>query len=311
MSDITIIGGGAAARASGDLLFAAGFQLRRTIDLEEDGRGPVILGETAAAHTIARQAIAAGRHLLLANPSQFTPDRLGLLFEGRRKAQALFLWSGRRHLPGFRFLRSLVESDTAWRPHYLRHEVLMMEAPSAGPANWALIESAALMTALVGAEPEACTAAGADNPLRNSAELTMLALDFPTLTAFLQLGLGEPVARRETLLAAEGRKAYFDEINQSTPVRMIFDDPGMEKAAPTRWLSAAAPSAEEIARQQCLAFLDATLHAEEAQQEAQLWTTALAISEAARRSAASENARTAVQPVFAAEAPPFRLLSIG
>ncbi|MGE3984598.1 MAG: hypothetical protein AB7G38_10525 [Dehalococcoidia bacterium] len=307
MIDITIIGGGSAARACTDLLTAAGFGLRRTFAFDDEDRSPIILGELPAALNVARQAVEAGRHLMIANPSQLSPERLGLLFEGRRRAQALFLWSTRRFHPSYRFVSSLIESDATWQPRHLRHETLIAEPPSVSLANWSLIETAALVTGLAGNVPRSVTASGAANPMRNANELMNLTIEFPNLRAFILLGLGEAVERRETLIAGQRRRLFIDELNQSVPVRLISDDADGESTPTARWLSTSAPSADELARQQCLAFLDSTLHPSQTQDEANLWTQAFAITVAARQSLLNNGAAAPVEQ-RESEAPKFRIL---
>lgn len=305
--DITIIGAGTVARACSDLLSAAGFGLRRTFEFDNDDRSPIILGEIPAALNIARQAVEAGRHLMVANPSLFSPERLALLYETRRKAQALYLWSGRRYHPSYRFVGGLIESDPIWQPRYIRQETLLADPPGVGLANWTLVEATALVIGLTGSVPRGASASAAANPLRNANELMSVTVNFPYTLAFVQVGLGEAVERRETLIAATGRKAFVDELNPSVPVRLITDDLRNEAANSTRWLSTAAPTTEEMARQQCLAFLDSTLHPVQTQDEAALWTQAFAVVDAARLSLAKGGVETPVEHLES-EAPRFRIL---
>jgi hypothetical protein len=304
--DVTIIGGGSAARTCSDLLSAAGFGLRRTFEFDDDDRSPIILGEIPAALNIARQAVESGRHLLIANPAQFSPERLGLMYEGRRRAQALFLWSTRRFHPSYRFVTSLIESDSTWQPRHLRHETLLLEAPAVGLANWALAETSALVVGLAGDVPVSVAANGVENPMRNANELMNLTIEFPDLRAFMQVGLGEAMDRRETLIAGQKRKIYIDELNASVPVRLISEE-GATDAPAARWLSTNAPTPEEMARQQVLAFLDSTLHPEQTQDEATLWTQAFAVIVAARQSLLSDGAAVDVEQ-RESEAPRFRVV---
>ena len=69
MADVSIVGGGAAACSAGDLLERAGFSVNRSIDLEGSGHEPIILGEAPNAFSLAREAVATGRHLLAREPS--------------------------------------------------------------------------------------------------------------------------------------------------------------------------------------------------------------------------------------------------
>ena len=285
MADVTIIGGGAAARASGEVLNRAGFSLHRTFEYEDTDRSPVILGEVPSALGIAREVVASGRHLLIANPLAIAPQRLAPLFETRRKAQSVFLWCERRYHPSYHFAAALIKTDTTWRPRYLRHQTLLTEPPSTEILRWRLSEALSLVSSLAGSHPLTVSATSVHNPRRNATEHFSLSLSFPDLSASIELGLGEAVERRETLIAAENRKAFIEELDPSTPLRLISDDFSAEPSRGPRWLSCGLPTSEEMARQQCLAFLDATQKQTLAQDEANLWTNAFASQQERGRSA--------------------------
>jgi len=91
------------------------------------------------------------------------------------------------------------------------------------------------------------------------------------MQAFIQVGLGEAVERRETLLAATSRKAYIDELEQNAPVRLVDDDPAFASRTSVRWLARPAPSRDGLARRQCIAFLNASLKTRLAWEEPTLW----------------------------------------
>jgi hypothetical protein len=112
------------------------------------------------------------------------------------------------------------------------------------------------------------------NAKRNATDLVSLAISYSDIECQLTVGLGEAIDRRETLLASATRKAYIDELNPSMPIRIIDDEPVNANSA--RWLSCTAPSFEELARQQCIAFLDATLHPQRTAEEASIWNSSLA-----------------------------------
>ena len=132
MPDVSIIGGGDAARSCDDLLSRAGFEIRRTLDPEDGDLCPVILGDTPAAFAAARQLLGAERHLLLASPTSFSASQLSALLASRHARQALFVWSERRFHPGYHLVRGLIEADPAtWQPRYVHHTSLLLEPPSA------------------------------------------------------------------------------------------------------------------------------------------------------------------------------------
>ncbi len=304
---MTIIGGGVAARACSDVLTNAGFRLRRTFEMDDEDRSPIVLGEVPSALNIARQAISAGRHLLITTPSQFSEDRLAGLFEERRQAQSLFLWSERRYHPGYHFVAGLLETDSTWRPRYIRQETLLTESVSTIETRWSLIESIGLIMSVVGETPSSVSATGITSPTRNTSEHMSLTLAFKDLQAFLQVGSGEAIDRRETMIASDVRKAFIDELNSSVPMRLVTDEARAKTSPSARWLSCPVPTREELARQQCLAFLDATLKASLAQDEAKLWVGGLSTIAAADESIRLGGIQTRIEPLVE-EGPRFRLM---
>ncbi len=295
MADVTIIGGGSAARTSAEVLTRADFALHRTFEYEDTDRSPVILGEVPAALSIARQVVASGRHLLIANPMAIAPDRLADLFEQRRNAQSIFLRSERRFHPSYHFASTLIRTDATWHPRYLRHESLLTEQASPGLVRWSLSEALTLMASLAGSNPLAVSATSVHHPRRNAPDHFSLSLTFRDLSAFIEVGLGEAIERRETLIAADDRKAFIDELNSSVPLRLIADDQRAEPYGAARWLSCESPTREEIARQQCLAFLDATRQQSLAQEEANLWTNAFSTIHSAEESVNNSGAEMPVE----------------
>jgi hypothetical protein len=87
----------------------------------------------------------------------------------------------------------------------------------------------------------------------------------------------------------------------------MTDEAGKESSPSARWLSTSAPTPEEMARQQCVAFLDSTLNPVHTQDEAALWTQAFAVVVAARQSLANSSAFVEVEQ-RESEAPRFRLM---
>ena len=305
MIEVNLIGGGPAINASNEVLKRAGFQANRSMELERGDRSPVILGETPSALTIARETMAAGRHLLVACPANLPADRLSLLFNERKPNQSLFVWDERRYHPAYRFVANLIESDSTWRPRYIRQETLAMEPTTSQQIYWQTLEGIALLLGVTGDTPLSVAAAAVANPVRNAPDLMTLTVGFHDLHAFLQVGMGEAMERRETILASANRKACIDELNDRAPLRLVEDDP-RKRATEDRWLTFPTPAVLELARQQCIAFLDATLDSGLAQAEARLWTRALAALEAMEESLENDGAPASVrQP---AEQSRFRLI---
>jgi hypothetical protein len=262
------------------------------------------VGETPAAFSIAHQAVQSGRHVLIASPLVMPVDRLSLLYADRRPAQSLFVWSERRCHPAYRFVSNLIETDATWQPRYVRLQTLGQEMTTSQLMRWRTLEAIALMLSIASEAPNSVSAKSVNNPVRNAPDLINLSMSFPRLTGFLHVGLGEAVERRDTLLATASRKVYVDELNQSTPLRLVED--ALKGRSDDRSIACPAPSETEMARQQCFAFLSATLDSDLAQAEARLWTRALATLTAADRS--SENDGASVGVVLDESRPRFRLL---
>jgi hypothetical protein len=291
--DVTILGNGAETRACSDVLSRAGFRIHYATEIEAGDHSPLILGEGPGTFALARQAVETGRHLLIACPDLLSGDRLSVLFNNRKRAQSLFVWNERRYHPGYRFVNSLIESDATWRPRYMRIETLSPEPTTSALARWRMLESIELLLTITTEEPVEAAATVQQNAVRNAPDYSSLRLLFHGLDAYLQVGMGEAVERRETLLAATSRKAYVDELNQSMPLRLVEDE-SPHAGGQARWLTCPAPSPQELARQQCLAFLDATLKANLAQDEATLWLRSLAVMRAMDQSLVAEGAQAEV-----------------
>ena len=303
MVDVTIIGGGPRARDCGEVLSRSGFSLAHSFEVDSTSRSPIILGEVQGAFQLAREALETGRHVLIAATQVLTPERLSLLLEHRRQAQCLYVWSDRRYHPGYRFVAGLMESDNTWRPRYLRQEVLSTEHPSSALFRWRTLESLALLNSITASEPKSVNATAVYNAKRNAPDLASLAVSYRDIEAELTVGLGEAIERREMLMASATRKAYVDELNQSMPIRIIDDEPVNANSA--RWLSCTAPSDEELARQQCIAFLDATLHAQRTVEEAGIWQASLAALASMEQSLSSH---APAEVVIRQQGSPFRVI---
>lgn len=288
------------------MLSRAGFSLHHSLDLESSGRSPVILGDIPGALGIAKEAVEAGRHILITNPLNLPIERLQMLLDSRRRAQALFVWSERRHHPGYKFISGLIEADGTWIPRFLRLDYLSSDQATSNLLRWRVAESLALAQSIAGAVPVNVSAHAVANPLRTATDQLHINVELDDYEAFVQVGLGEAIERRETLIAASDRKAFVDELNQSVPVRLVDAEPGRVESSPARWVSCPAPTPDELARQQCLSFLEATLDSGLAQKEASHWVRSLSVLKAMERSLL-ENGRT-IEVARQAEEPRFRLL---
>ncbi len=317
--DVVVAGAGPAARECLGLLTQAGFEVGS--DLAQDERCPVVLGEVSHPFSQALQILEARRHLLIANPAALSPSQLASLLASRRPRQALYLWSERRQHPAYHLVAGLVRTDeNGWAPRYLRLSAFGTERPTAALLRWRACESVALALELAGAEPQAVIASQSQGPWRGSADFLALNLDFGDVGAFVEVALGEALARFETVLAANDRKAYVDELDTRVPVRLVDD--GESALSAGRWVSCAAPGRSELARRQCLAFLEGATAPARSQAEADVWLSAIACWQAVEASLAAQGAQAAVtQPsaaalrvisgrgaVAASAAPPLRIV---
>lgn len=302
MDTITVIGGGSTARLCAEVLSQAGFRVLHGFSLEEGDRSPLVVGEVNGSFPLVLHAVESGRHVLIASPQTLTPERLSLLLERKKRSQAFFVWSARRYHPGYRFVGSLAEADQSWRPRYVRMETLSAEPTSSSWMRWQVLESLAVLMGVVGDAPLSVAAIATPNSLRNAPDFVSLFLAFKDSEAFVQAGMGEAVERREMLLAAEGRKAFVDELNAGMPLRLLED--GISGGQ--RYVSCPAPKEEELARQQLFAFLDATLKPNLTQTEADVWLRALSALEGMDRSLQADGAAVPVQ--IREEEPRFRLV---
>lgn len=284
MPDVTIIGGGLAAQASSEVLNRAGFRLRHSFELDPRERLPVVLGDLQGGFNVARQAAESGRHLLVCNPQAFGMEKVGQLLELRKSNQAMFFWHERVYHPGYRFVSGLIETDQTWRPKYLRLESLTVEATNAALARWRTLESVRLIMSIADDAPLNVSATEAVNTTRNGPDLVSLLLEFRDLEAFIQIGMGEAIERREMLLAAPKRRAFVDELNASAPVRLVDSDVSQRGGPGARWLANGAPTYDEMARQQCLAFFEATTSSSQSADEASYWRRSLAAMDGMDRS---------------------------
>ena len=295
MEDIVVAGSGTAARLSGEVLAVAGFRVGSEAS-GGTGRCPLILGQSAEAFVTAWQAVESGRHVLLAHPAALSPGQLATILAARAPRQALFIWGERRFHPAYRLVAGLVQAgDATWQPRYLRNTTYSAERPTTALMRWRTIESLALVFDLLGASPASVSASGAPNVGCGAPDFYSLSLDLTTTTAFLSVALGEGTERRETVLAAPARKAYIDEMNQTVPVRLVDDDPPTDPGGAARWVSCPSPSPAELARQQCLAFLEATERPALAATETDTWQRALAAWRAAEASLSAGSARVDVR----------------
>jgi hypothetical protein len=306
LADATIIGGGLAAQASSEVLNRAGFALRHAFDLDPRDRSPVILGELQGGFSLAKQAVEMGRHVLICQSQALGLERMAQLLELRKNSQAVFFWNERSYHPGYRFVTGLVEADSNWRPRYLRLETLSPEPTNSALARWRTLESLRLVMSVAQEAPLSISATSAENAQRNAPDLITLLIGFKELEAFVQVGLGEAIERREMLIAAPKRRAFIDELNSSAPVRLVDFD-ASARGGGSRWLASGSPGNDEMARQQCLAFFEATTKSNLAQAEANAWKRSLSSLEGMDRSLEANG--SAVHITSREEAVRFRLLS--
>lgn len=277
MADLTIIGNGNTTRDCAEVLVQAGFHLHHAFDLEEAVETPVIFGEVMGLAGLVDKALKQGRHVLIASPRSLPAARFASLLAERKPDRALFVWNDRRFHPAHRVLQGLVQADVTWRPRFLRLETMSLLPALQTLTDWQLLESLSLIEDLTGAEPLSVAASMVYNPLRNAPDFVCLNLSLKALTAHISLSMNEPVERRDLTLVADDRRAYVDELNQAVPLRLVETE--RSAAGHARWVSCSQPSSAELARQQCVAFLEAISDAGKANTDAVIWQRSLAMLE--------------------------------
>jgi hypothetical protein len=294
MADVTLLGTGALLGDCRAVLQNAGIVVGT--DQETDAT-PVLLGDAPNLYGIARRVVDDGRDLLICNPVLLAPSELQALLRARSNRQAVGIWSSRRAHPANRMIAGLVRAgDPAWEPRLVRSAALSCERPTAALLTWQTIESIALLIDLAGAEPRSVSAVEAPAGERGKEDFAALAISFDRTTASLQVGLGEAVEKRETLLASPTRKAYIDELDRGVPLR-ILDAETPAAPATTRYVACPAPSHEELVRLQLSSFLDAGEQAALAASEAGLVACALSVWRAAQVSLSHGGAPQPVEPI--------------
>jgi hypothetical protein len=163
-----------------------------------------------------------------------------------------------------------------------------MDAPSTAAVRWNALEAISLVTALAEDQPQVVMANALLNTKRNCPDLLTMKVAYREVESLILVGLGEGIERHETLIAAPTRKVLVDGLSYDAPVRVIDDEALYEPV--TRWLSCPTASPHELARQQCVAFLEAAAHPALAKQEAVIWLQSLATLDAVDRSLAANGA---------------------
>jgi hypothetical protein len=285
--DVVLAGRGGSLRDCRDLLLRAGFEVGAGLDTSE--KCPVVLGESPALFPQALQVLEAGRHLLLADPAGLSAHQLAGLLAVRRPRQAFYIWSERRGHPAYRLISGLIRTDVAgWRPRYARHVSFEDQRSTAGGLRWLTWDSLAIVLELLDAQPEAVSASAAASAIRGSPEFLSLRLEFAGgALAFLQLGLNQTLGRRETIVVGEERTALINELERERPITLYEG----RAISDRRLAPCSAPSASELARRQCVAFLQGAAGPAKAQREADLWLHVSSCWQAVETSLAEQGAR--------------------
>jgi hypothetical protein len=299
MPDVTVLGGGAIARACGDVLTQAGLHIHRTFELESNDRGPLIVGEVPGSLRLARQAVGQGRHVLVAFSGGSRRRCLEPLLSARVQGQALCFWSERRYLSPYLELARLQSEDARWRPQYLRQQTLTTAPPGSDEGEACLSEGLALLITLAGSEAADCLwAERVRRSLQHGPDAVSVGLAFRGVTAHLEVGTGELFERRETLLVSAAGKAFVDELALARPLRLadLEAGPMLGDIPPLRGLRCGAGRRDDTVLTQCRAFLDLTTAACAAEREARLWSHVLTCLQAMGGCAARVTTLGSLQP---------------
>ena len=117
--------------------------------------------------------------------------------------------------------------------------------------------------------PVAVAASAVTNPRGGAPDLLRSSVTYSDSEAHLEVGFCEAVERRESLIAGADRKAFVNELDESIPLRLIRW--GRACAASTALHRRPTATPDELARRQCLAFLEATRDHALAMKEGLLW----------------------------------------
>jgi hypothetical protein len=270
--DIIVSGQGEALENCRRLLTLAGFDIG--YEVSADHNCPAVVGEIPHLYSQALQLVEAGKDLLLTHPQSLSAAQQASLLAARKPRQALFFWHERRFHPAYRLVSGLIRSDDGgWSPRALRHSTMSAERPSATNLRWLTCEVLALLAELAASQPKRASAHAIYSPWRGASDFLSATIEFEDSTAVLEVGLGEGKSTRETVVAAYDRKAYIDELDAAVPLRL--SDDAAAAGAGMRTIACQPLGTEELARQQCVAFLEAQTNGAKCEAEADRWRSVL------------------------------------
>jgi predicted dehydrogenase/acetyltransferase-like isoleucine patch superfamily enzyme len=225
----------------------------------------VVIATPAATHaTVARQALAAGKHVFVEKPLALEPRDAEAL-EAMATGNGLVLMVGHlmQYHPAFLKLKSLVDEGALGRIQYLySHRLNLGKVRREENALWSFApHDVSMILALAGGQPDQVTATGSACLHATVADVTTTHLHFPGgQTAHIFVSWLHPFKEQKLVVVGDRAMAVFDDA-QPWPSKLVLYPHRIDWIAgmPTPSRAEAVPVPVEPAeplRQECTHFLD-------------------------------------------------------
>ena len=229
MFDVTIIGGGAAAASCSDVLTRAGFNVSTHLRARARRPQPRHPRRGQRRLPIARQAVERGRHLLHRQPRSSSRPSGSRLPAGRPASVLRPSSSGASAAT----TPATASSAASWKPTppgaraTCASETLSLEAPTTAIFRWRTLDAVGLASA---SPAYASRSSSPPAPRQHQAQLARPAhpgdhLPRPATPSSRSVS-AKPWSVARPCSPPPTRKAFVDELNQTTPVRLVDDEPG-------------------------------------------------------------------------------------
>jgi predicted dehydrogenase len=200
--------------------------------LEDRSVDAIYLCTPAASHySLAREALGAGKHLLIEKPFTTSSAQAQDLFQEARR-QRLVLMAGHLFLysPALRALKELVDAGELGELRYLysQRTSLGPRAREEVSVVWDyLVHEAYIMPYLAGGLPEAVSAHGEGYLRPDIADVVFAVMRFPSsVIASCQASWYDPLKVRHLCVVGSRKMAVYDDTNQDAP--LVLYDRGYE-----------------------------------------------------------------------------------
>jgi predicted dehydrogenase len=268
--------------------------------LQEPSLDAVVVADEANGFSLARGALLAGKHVLVAGgglPSSRHVRALQVIAQSR----SLLLLFGEERLlsPPVGFLRRmLADRDGLWQPLYLRGlSVSQAERHRVAGIAALAVENLALCLHILDRPVTLVSAVAhcpAGPPLAASIDVTFAG----GIAVGLQVSVAEAWDVRQLVVALVDRTVFFDEQDARTPLRFISRASGRGSCrlqGVAGGADAGRPQSNDPVRQQCQRFVEAVARGDVSGGNAAFWARVAALWEAAERSMAEGGMPAAVE----------------